>query len=252
MTEPPTLEEPRSELQAREMRTGAAPLRSPAVRRFLLGVAVLVCSLALIPTALNANQNQVSAQHAQPTATATATPASTATAIAGYTPFVDSADGFALQYPVAWSCSASNPGVDCIDSPDTQSYRLQVQVPGDWTSADTGGDPNDSAAWVNFALSAFSDVPGRTYERLPGSSSVTIGGTKWQGGAAIISMEQATSATVTPSAAPVRIHIQVYATVHNNKPYIIALYAEDERFSSGTKQYFQPMLNSFAFLSDQA
>jgi hypothetical protein len=224
----------------------------------MVTIGSIVILLALLPTVLNASHNPAGAERARPTQTPlppTATPSPTA--MLGYAPLVDGADGFVVQRPLGWTCSRSNPGIDCIDSPDAQNFRLQVQLPGKWTGADAGADPNDASVWVEYALGAFSDVPGRTYERVPGPlSPATFGGATWQTGAAIIGMEDDNSSdqSVTPSATPaaplVRIRVQVYATVHGAKPYIIALYAADDQFSGGSSQYFQPMLQSFAFLSD--
>jgi len=228
---------------------------SPRTVRLAATVGSVVVLLALLPAMLNASHNPAGAQRARPTATSSPTTASSPTAMPGYQPLVDREDGFIIQHPLDWSCSASNPGVDCIDSPDAQNYRLQVQLPGNWTGADTGPDPNDASVWVDYALGAFSDVPGRTYERVPSPSRpATFGGATWQSGVAIIGMEQdnpptPTSGTVAASPVPqVRIRVQVYATVHDTKPYIIALYAADDHFSTGNSLYFQPMLKSFAFL----
>lgn len=245
-----------TQLQAevREWLTGVRLPPSPRTMRLLVVVGSSALLLMLLPALLNGSHNPAGAERALPTATVvpTATPLPSPTAMAGYQPLVDSEDGFVIQFPLAWSCSPSNPGVDCIDSPDAQNYRLQVQLPGGWTGANTGKDPNDASVWVNYALSAFSDVPGRTYERLPDTGqTTTIGGVAWQSGAAVVGMEPDTdssNATPTPTQPPVRIHVQVYATVYGGKPYIIALYAADDQFAAGTQRYFQPMLNSFAFL----
>src|SRR5262249_41685936 len=156
----------------------------------------------------------------------TPTPLPSPTAAPGYQLFVDGADGFMIQHPLAWSCAASNPGVDCSDNPDEQTYRLQVQLPGDWTSAPLGANPNDASVWVDYALGASEDQPGRTFERGPGGSGdTTIGGEKWRGGAAIIDMTPTGGATPTAGTTPVRIRVQVYATVRDDRPYVIALYA---------------------------
>jgi hypothetical protein len=56
------------------------------------------------------------------------------------------------------------------------------------------------------------------------------------------------SADASTSAPQTRIRVQVYATVYNGRPYIINLFAADDRFSAGLTQFFNPMLQSFAFL----
>lgn len=237
------------------------PLRippSPRTLRLLATLGAIVVLVALLPTLLNASHNPVNATRARATATPQPpTPIPSPTAIPGYRPLVDSSDGFVIQRPLAWSCSPSHPGVDCIDSPDAQTYRFQVQLPGDWTGADATSS-NGGSAWVDYALSAFSDVPGRTFERVPVTGAPgSIGGETWQSGAAIIGIEQpgasdgsggASAASTTPTPTEVRIRVQVYATVHDGTPFIIALYAADDTFSTGSNLYFQPMLQSFAFL----
>lgn len=227
---------------------------SPRTIRLLVATCSGLLLLALLPALLNASHHSVGAVSAPPTATLmpTATPLSVPTAMPGYQPLVDSTDGFVIQYPLAWTCSTSNPGIDCMDSPSAQNYRLQVQLPGGWTGADTGKNPDDASVWVDYALSAFSDVPGRTYQRLADANqSAVIGGVIWQGGAAVVGIEPdnaSNEATATPTQPLALIRVQVYATLYSNRPYIIALYAANDQFDAGSARYFQPMLNSFAFL----
>ncbi len=231
---------------------------SPRMLRLVATVGTIVVLLGLLPALLNGSHDPANATSARSTATPQPpTPIPSPTAMPGYQPLVDNADGFIIQYPLAWSCASSNPGVDCIDSPNAQTYRLQVQLPSAWTGADTSADPNSGASWVDYALSAFTNVPGRSYTRIPGPSQPTIfGGATWQSGAAIIGIEPSNSSggsgdqSATPTSQAVRIRVQVYATVHDTKPYIIALYAADDQFATGSDLYFQPMLRSFAFLPD--
>ena len=233
---------------------------SPRTMRLIVGTCSALLLLALLPALLNASHHNAGAVSAPPTATAvpTATPLPSPTAMPGYQPLVDSADGFVIQYPLTWTCSSSNPGVDCIDSPTEQNYRVQVQLPGSWTGADTGHNAGDASVWVDYALSAFSNVPGRTYQRLSDANrSVAFGGVTWSSGAALVGIEPdgsngSADATATPTPPLVLIRVQVYATLYNNHPYIIALYAAKDQFSSGMSRYFQPMLNSFAFLPDDS
>lgn len=229
---------------------------SPRTIRLLAAACSALLLLALLPTLLNTSRHNAGATSAPPTATTvpTATPLPSPTAMPGYQPLVDGADGFVIQYPLTWTCSSSNPGVDCIDSPTEQNYRLQVQLPGSWTGAATGKNANDASVWVDYALSAFSDVPGRTYQRLADANqTAVIGGVTWSGGAAVVGIEPDGSsgnadATATPTAPLVLIRVQVYATLYNNRPYIIALYAANDQYTTGSSHYFQPMLNTFAFL----
>jgi hypothetical protein len=228
---------------------------SPRTLRLLVTLGAVVALLVLLPALLSANRNAADATRARPTATPQPpTPVPSPTALPGYQPLVDATDGFVIQYPLAWSCAPSNPGVDCIDSPDAQTFRLQVQLPSNWSSADVA-DPTSGAAWVDYALSAFSDVPGRTFQRVPVTNPpASIGGATWQSGAAIVGIEQpgasggSGEASPTPVPQEVRIRVQVYATVHNGTPFVIAVYAADDKFAAGSSQYFQPMLRTFAFL----
>jgi hypothetical protein len=250
----PVVDQPVTSLRALIERLSHLP-PSPRSLRLLVMVGAIVILFALMPTLLNSSHNPAGAERARATATPRpSTAAPSPTSMPGYQPLVDNADGFVIQYPLAWACAPSNPGVDCIDSPDAQNYRLQVQLPGRWTGANTGADPNDASVWVDYALGAFSDVPGRTYERAPGpAQAATFGGATWQSGAAIITigMDQ-DNPPGQPNGQQVRIRVQVYATVHTSQPYIIALYAADDHFSAGSSLYFQPMLKSFAFLSNGA
>ncbi|HEV8193464.1 MAG TPA: hypothetical protein VGP82_18535, partial [Ktedonobacterales bacterium] len=65
---------------------------------------------------------------------------------------------------------------------------------------------------------------------------VTIGGQAWQTGGLLVTGSD-------PS-----ICVQVYATVYNDKPYIITLSAYNDRFTAGNIEFFTPMLKSFQFL----
>jgi hypothetical protein len=217
----------------------------------LLAATAVLVLLAVLPALLDASHGRGGTARAQPdpTATSTATPTATpipgVTPIAGYAPYVDGGDGFLVQYPVAWSCVPSHPGIECFD--DAQDFKVQVQLPGNWTQANTGTDPNDASVWVDYALSSIADLPG--YQRVANPPAPgTFGGATWQTGAAVVGMQQSDGSNATPAGSDVRIRVQVYATVHDSRPYIIALYAADDQFGDGVNRYFQPMLNSFQFL----
>ena len=125
---------------------------------------------------------------------------------------------------------------------------LKLPLPSDWTVP--GGQPNadDASPWVNYALNAFSETPGQVFERAPGpTSTVDINGVRWQTSGGLISVD-ASGQGGTPTATPaIHIRVQVYATIHNGKPYLIALYSTEEQFATATKNYFGPMLGSFQF-----
>ena len=217
-------------------------------------IAVTLAALALLLPSLIASTArrpaaQVAPTQAQPTATASATP----TLIPGFQFVSDAEDGFTFQAPKGWTCAETNPGIECRDDADAPNYKAQVQLPGDWTVP--GGHPNgdDASPWVNYALNAFSETPGQIFERVPGpTSTVVINGVRWQTGGGLISVDTSSGATGsggTPTATPpIHIRVQVYATIHNGKPYLIALYSTDDQFAAATKNYFGPMLGSFQFI----
>jgi len=217
-------------------------------------IAVTLALLALLLPGLIASTArrpaaQIAPTQAPPTATASPTP----TLIPGFQFVADAEDGFTFQAPKDWTCAETNPGIECRDDADAPNYKAQVQLPGDWTVP--GGQPNaeDASPWVNYALNAFSETPGQVFERVPGpASTVVINGVRWQTGGGLISVDMssgdATGPGGTPTATPpIHIRVQVYATIHNGKPYLIALYSTDDQFTAATKNYFGPMLGSFQF-----
>ena len=212
-------------------------------------MAVIAATLAalafLLPSLIASNDRRPTAQ-TQPTATTSPTP----TLIPGFQYVADSEDGFTLQAPQNWTCAETNPGIECRDDADAPNYKAQIQLPGDWTVP--GGQPNgnDASPWVNYALNAFSETPGQVFERTPGpASTVTINGVRWQTSGGLISVDTSSGQDGTPTATPsIHIRVQVYATIHNDKPYLIALYSTDEQFTFAKDQYFQPMLRSFQFI----
>jgi hypothetical protein len=214
-------------------------------------IAVTLAAMALLLLGLITSNGRRPAAQVQPTAkpqpTETASP--TPTLIPGFQYVADTEDGFTLQAPQNWSCAQTNPGIECRDNADEPNYKAQVQIPGDWTVP--GGQPNadDASPWVNYALNAFSETPGQVFERAPGpTSTVKINGVPWQTSGGLISVDAAGGQDGTPTTTPpIHIRVQVYATIHNGKPYLIALYATDEQFAAATKDYFGPMLRSFQF-----
>jgi hypothetical protein len=214
-------------------------------------IAVTLAALAFLLPSLIASNGRRPAAQTQPTAkpqsTATASP--TPTLIPGFQYVADSEDGFTLQAPQSWTCAGTNPGIECRDDADAPNYKAQIQLPGDWTVP--GGQPNsnDASPWVNYALNAFSETPGQVFERTPGpASTVTINGVRWQTSGGLISVDTTSQDGAPTATPPIHIRVQVYATIHNDKPYLIALYSTDEQFTFAKDQYFQPMLRSFQFI----
>jgi len=218
-------------------------------------IAVTLAALALLLPSLIASTarrpaTQVAPTQAPPTATASPAP----TLISGFQYVSDAEDGFTFQVPQNWACAETNPGIECRDDADAPNYKAQVQLPGDWTVP--GGQPNgdDASPWVNYALNAFSETPGQVFERAPGpTSTITINGVRWQTSGGLISVDTSSGGDNgsggTPTATPpIHIRVQVYATIHNDKPYLIAFYSTDDQFTAATKNYFGPMLGSFQFI----
>jgi hypothetical protein len=224
--------------------------RARLIRAVIIGVTVVALAVPLL-SLIASNARRPVAQ-TQPTATPqpTATVSPTPTLIPGFQYVADSEDGFTLQVPQSWTCAETNPGIECRDDADAPNYKAQVQLPGDWTVP--GGQPNgnDASPWVNYALNAFSETPGQVFERTPGpASTVTINGVRWQTSGGLISVDTSSSQDGTPTTTPpIHIRVQVYATIHNDKPYLIALYSTEEQFTFAKDQYFQPMLRSFQFI----
>lgn len=248
-------ETPTSEAHSRSLRMLWHGQRARLVRTSVIAVTLAVIAL-LLPGLIVSNARRPAAQ-IQPTATPqpTATASPTPTLIPGFQLVGDTEDGFTLQVPQTWTCAQTNPGIECRDDADAPNYKAQVQLPGDWTVPGTQPNAEDASPWVNYALNAFSETPGQVFQRAPGPTSVvTINGIRWQTGGGLISVDPGaggnTGATQggTPTATPaIHIRVQVYATIHNGKPYLIALYATDEQFAAATNNYYLPMLRSFQF-----
>jgi hypothetical protein len=240
----------------RSLRTQWYGQRARLVRT--IAIAVTLAALALLLPGLIASTARRSAAQITPTAkpqpTVTASP--TPTLIPGFQYVADAEDGFTLQAPQKWTCSQTNPGIECRDDADAPNYKAQVQIPGDWTVPGAQANADDASPWVNYALNAFNETPGQVFERAPGpTSTVTINGVRWQTSGGLISVDASNSGNSnagsggTPTATPaIHIRVQVYATIHNGKPYLIALYATEEQFAAATDHYYLPMLRSFQFI----
>jgi hypothetical protein len=220
--------------------------RARILRTSLL--ALTLAALALLAPALLASNGKPTVAHRQPTATPQPTASPTPTLIPGFQFVADTEDGFTLQVPQDWSCTPTNPGIECRDNADAPNYKAQVQLPGDWTVP--GGQPNadDASPWVNYALNAFSETPGQIFERAPGPTSVvTINGVRWQTGGGLISVDTSTGQGTPTATVPIHIRVQVYATIHNGRPYLVAVYAYDTAFTVAFERYYLPMLRSLQF-----
>lgn len=216
--------------------------RPPRRRNASLLVAGAVCALAVMLLVLLADAGRTTASTTQvtptptPSPTATVTPFPSPTPMIGFKVYMDTADGFVIQYPSTWESKPLNPGAQFDDDPIDTAYQLQVLVPGFATSAGPTGSPDDASVWVNYALDTLSRENQSSFQVEPGPCTNTILGPGWQCGIGDITQNQ----TV--------IRVEVNATVHNGKPYIIAELASADRFSAGNQAYFWPMERSFQFL----
>src|SRR5205807_10192300 len=88
---------------------------------------------------------------------------------------------------------------------------------------------------VNNDLNNFSSQQGYTAPTPTPSSTATIGGENWSYQIAYYHLNSQT------------VRIEVYATIHQGKAYIIELQALDSQFDAVNTQYFERMLVRFQF-----
>lgn len=220
-----------------------SPRRRVSLMAALAGFVIVVTLLVLIADTGHTNAGPTAKVH--PTATATATPSPTATAIPsptamlGFKVYTDLPDGFIIQYPSAWVPDLHSPVFRFDDGGlVNSSFELDVIVPpSDVNPPGAGNNVNDASVWVQYAIGLLPRAGGTLQQEVGPIPPRVIGGQVWQTGIARISQDTSV------------IRVQVYATVYNGKPFIIVLLAVDERFSDGSKQFFEPMLGSFQFLA---
>jgi hypothetical protein len=228
-------------------------------RRVAMVALVLLALMGAVLVAGTGNRPKGAVARTRPPA-ATATPSPTATAtpspspspglalMPGYAAYTDPNAQYSLQYPATWTRTQEpNLGVDFADTtdPTASKYELQVYQPDPRASnVPSQSDDNTTAAsWVNFELVNFQQTEiahGFTFQRMPGPiPAATFGGQTWQTGIAFISGQNGQD---------LKIQVQVYATIHNGKPYVVNLLAAADAFQQGQQRFFTPMLDSFQFL----
>ncbi|HEU0028603.1 MAG TPA: hypothetical protein VFQ25_15940 [Ktedonobacterales bacterium] len=216
--------------------------RALAPRLILLGgvVSALVASALLLAIA---GAGRIAAERgangSTPSPVATATPSPSPTPQTGFLVYSDKANGFVVQYPQNWSVdSTAAPVIQFSDDSNETGYVMQVALPATSALPDTNSDPASATTWVNYELNIFAQKYPQNFILLDsGSQTREIDGVIWQSGAGLITNNSS------------GIHLQVYATVYHGKPYLINLLCAQERYNAGTLEYFDPMLNSFAFLN---
>lgn len=204
-------------------------------------VLVMLTFLLLLSDSSPLQSHRVTAATVRPTATARATATATVfptpTPMTGFQVYQDTTEGFLIQYPVPWTHAPASPGIEFNDNAKVPGYIMQVLVPGDATSVAQGQNAQDASTWVNYELSNLAKQWGSNYSQVPGPTpAVRVNTVTWQSGEAELSVNQT------------RIHVQVYATVHDGKPYIVNELAAEDQFTSGSQQYFTPMMRSLTFL----
>lgn len=220
---------------------------TPARRMRALGMAggvlALLAVLLVITDAGRGVSQPVSAVKPKATATATVTPSPTVyptpTPMPGFQVYVprDRAEGFLIQYPETWIANSNYPGVEFDDDKINPTHEVQVLLPGDATAVGVSGDPNDASVWVNYELNKLAEKWGTSFSQVSGPApAVQINNVTWQSGQAMLSENQT------------HIRVQVYATVHDGKVYIINQLAGNDTYYDSVSRYFMPMLRSFTFL----
>ncbi len=216
--------------------------RALAPRLILIGgvVSALLASALLLAIA---GAGRIAAQRdiggSTPLTVATVTPSPSPTPQTGFLVYSDKANGFLVQYPQNWSVdSSAAPVIQFSDDSNETGYVMQVALPAASALPDTRSDPAKATTWVNYELNIFAQKYPQNFILLDsGVTTREIGGVTWQSGAGLITNNSS------------GIHLQVYATVYQGKPYLINVLAAQERFDAGTLEYFDPMINSFAFLT---
>jgi hypothetical protein len=215
--------------------SGAHPAQAPspwfARHRW---TAALVGGVLLTLLGLIASSVQF-AHHPTGVAAATATPTqlvatSTPPAKAGFTYYTETVSGFQTQYPTNWEHIPQNPGVEFDDSAQNPTYILQILVPTEGSDSTTD--------WVQYEMNNLRQNAGTTgFQQTAGTQQAIIGGVTWTGGAA--TLQQGTTT----------IAVQVYATVHKDRAYIINMLAANTSLEAARAQYFNSILDSFNFLA---
>ena len=169
-----------------------------------------------------------------PTATDTPTPNPSPTSTVAPSPTPDpgfafcstcATNGFQVEYPQTWSQGTTTDGTGVMyTNPTTTDQYAAFKTPG--------ATSQNADYWVT------TDLQTNFHVTPPSLSTTTIGGETW---AYAIAQYQSPS--------NVKEQIEVFATVHQGKAYIIELQASVDQFSTVNTKYFAKMLGSFQFVS---
>ncbi len=214
-------------------------------------ISILAFGATLLVRTNNSSKEQLSHQNAtatnvptptiapspSPTAAPSPTPSPsptftpTATPDAGFTLCDNTctSNGFSVEYPNGWS---QNPTPDStgtqFTNPSQQNEFVAFKTPGIVTNMNAG-------QLVNNDLNNFASQPGYNAPTPTPSSNATIGGENWSYQIAYYQLNSQT------------VRIEVYATIHQSKAYIIELQALDSEFDRVNTLYFERMLVRFQF-----
>ena len=171
-----------------------------------------------------------------PTALATATPTPIPSPTVPPTPPPDpnfawcsscTSNGFLVEYPQGWNqITDGSPMNIRFLNPTANDQYAEFKTPGATSSS-------ASALVTNDLQTTYASLQG--YTAPTGSSTATIGGENWIYETATYQLNGQTEQVV------------VYATVHQQKGYIIESQAAASQFATVNTQYFSVMLNKFQF-----
>jgi hypothetical protein len=176
-----------------------------------------------------------------PSATDTATPNPSPTSTVAPTPTPDpgfafcttcTSNGFLVEYPLTpqpWQQGPTPDGTGTMfTNPAAQDQFAAFKTPGVTSqSADY---------WVT------TDMQTTFHVTPPSLSTTTIGGDTWA--YACVHCQSASNGQQQNN----QEQIEVFATVHQGKAYIIELQAQESQFDTVNTQYFEKMLGSFQFV----
>ena len=139
-----------------------------------------------------------------------------------------SSNGFSVEYPNGWTqnTTADSTGTQFTNPAQSDEFAA-FKTPGATT--------NNAGQLVNTDLGNYASQPGYNAPTPTPSSNATIGGENWSYQIAYYQLNNQTT------------RIEVYATVHQGKAYIIELQAIDSQFDMVNTQYFERMLGRFQF-----
>jgi hypothetical protein len=187
------------------------------------------------PTNQNASPTSITTPTLVPSPTLSPSPAPTMTPTpdAGFAwcDMTCTSNGFSVEYPGTWLQKSTSDSLGTQFTNPSQSDEFAAfKTPGVATM--------NADQLVSSDLNNYSPQPSYTTPTPTSSSAsnTTIGGETWVYQTANYQLNGQTE------------RIQVYATVHQGKAYIIELQAPDTQFDATNTQYFQSIFGRFQFL----